>query len=135
MLRADPTTSAPVYASTESVKDSARQTVSLKELGGVKLWDLDAPHLYTVHVRLLQGGKVIDEDTRRIGFREAVFTDHGFSLNGKVVKLRGLDRHQTFPYVGQASRRECSVRTQRFCATTALQHSCGRRTTHNPGTS
>jgi len=44
------------------VKDSARQTVSLKELGGVKLWDLDAPHLYTVHVRLLQGGKVIDED-------------------------------------------------------------------------
>jgi beta-galactosidase len=45
---------------------------------------------------------VIDEDTRRIGFREAVFTDHGFSLNGKIVKLRGLDRHQTFPFVGQA---------------------------------
>jgi len=99
---ADPTTSAPVYASTETVKDPARQTVSLKELSGVKLWDLDAPNLYTMHVRLLQGGKVIDEDTRRIGFREAMFTDHGFSLNGKVVKLRGLDRHQTFPYVGQA---------------------------------
>jgi len=99
---ADPATSAPVYASTESVKDPARQTVSLKELGGVKLWDLDAPHLYTVHVRLLQGNHVIDENTRRIGFREAVFTDHGFSLNGKVIKLRGLDRHQTFPYVGQA---------------------------------
>jgi hypothetical protein len=36
--------------------------------------------LYTVHVRLLQDGKSIDEDTRRIGFREAKFTDHGFSL-------------------------------------------------------
>ena len=45
---------------------------------------------------------MIDEDMRRIGFREAAFTDHGFSINGKIVKLRGLDRHQTFPFVGQA---------------------------------
>ncbi len=99
---ADPETNAPAYASTETVTDPARHTISLSGLGEIKLWDLDAPHLYTVHVRLLQGGKLIDEDTRRIGFREATFTDHGFSLNGKVVKLRGLDRHQTFPFVGQA---------------------------------
>jgi beta-galactosidase len=44
----------------------------------------------------------MDSDTRRIGFREATFTPGGFSLNGKIVKLRGLDRHQTFPFVGQA---------------------------------
>jgi len=99
---ADPTTSAPVNSSTQTIHDPARNTVTLKEIDGVKLWDLDTPHLYTVHVRLLQGGRVIDQDTRRIGFREATFTDHGFSLNGKIVKLRGLDRHQTFPFVGQA---------------------------------
>jgi beta-galactosidase len=98
----DPETSAPAYASTETVKDPARQIVSLKNLSDIKLWDLDKPHLYTVRVRLLQAGKVIDEDTRRIGFRVATFTDQGFSLNGKIVKLRGLDRHQTFPFVGQA---------------------------------
>src|SRR3984957_18652918 len=33
--------------------------------------------------------------------RGAIHTQ-GFSLNGTVVKLRGLDRHQTFPWVGQA---------------------------------
>ena len=99
---ADPTTSAPVHASTQTINDPARQTVSLKAIAGIKLWDLDNPHLYTVHVQLLQAGKVIDEDIRRIGFREATFTDHGFSLNGKIIKLRGLDRHQTFPFVGQA---------------------------------
>ena len=99
---ADPTTSAAVHASTETINDPARQTVSLKAINGLKLWDLDNPNLYTVHVRLLQAGKVIDEDNRRIGFREATFTDHGFSLNGKIIKLRGLDRHQTFPFVGQA---------------------------------
>ena len=99
---ADPTTSAAVHASTQTTNDPARQTVSLKAINGIKLWDLENPHLYTVHVRLSQAGKVIDEDTRRIGFREATFTDHGFSLNGKIIKLRGLDRHQTFPFVGQA---------------------------------
>jgi beta-galactosidase len=98
----NPTTVAPVYASTETVQDPARHTISLTGLTGIKLWDIQNPNLYTVHVRLLNGGTLADSDSRRIGFREAVFTPHGFSLNGKVVKLRGLDRHQTFPFVGQA---------------------------------
>jgi beta-galactosidase len=101
-VNGDPSITAQVHASTEAIDDPARQTVSLKDIEGIELWDLENPRLYTVHVRLLQNGNVIDEDTRRIGFREATFTDQGFSLNGKIVKLRGLDRHQTFPFVGQA---------------------------------
>ena len=77
-------------------------TVTLDKLGKIDLWDYHNPHLYTVQVELLEDGHVIDRDTRRIGFREAVFTPKGFSLNGTVVKLHGLDRHQTFPWVGQA---------------------------------
>jgi beta-galactosidase len=77
-------------------------TVTLTNFGKVDLWDITHPHLYTVHVKLLRNGQLVDEDSRTIGFREAQFTDHGFELNGKVVKLRGLDRHQTFPFVGQA---------------------------------
>jgi beta-galactosidase len=53
-------------------------------------------------VRLRRGADVIDEDSRPTGFRDAKFTPNGFELNGKVIKLRGLDRHQTFPFVGQA---------------------------------
>ena len=98
----DPYTDAPAYTTVESLKDSARFTVSLAHLGDIQLWHLEQPHLYTVHVRLIRAGKIVDQDTRRVGFREATFTDHGFSLNGKVIKLRGLDRHQTFPFVGQA---------------------------------
>jgi beta-galactosidase len=98
----DPYTAAPPYSTIETTTDPARHTVSLTHLGNIRLWDIDNPHLYTVYVRLLHAGQAIDEDTRRIGFREAVFTDHGFSLNGKIVKLRGLDRHQTFPFAGQA---------------------------------
>jgi beta-galactosidase len=77
-------------------------TVSLANLGTIELWDLAHPKLYTVEAILWNGNQRVDSVSRRIGFREAQFTDHGFELNGKVIKLRGLDRHQTFPFVGQA---------------------------------
>lgn len=77
-------------------------TLTLKNLKGIELWTLDHPNLYTVRVQLLENGQPVDEMTRRIGFREAMFTDGGFSLNGKIVKLHGLDHHQMFPWVGQA---------------------------------
>lgn len=85
-------------ASTEPIP----HTLHLENLAGVKLWDLEQRNLYKVRVRLLRGTTPVDQDSRRFGFREATFKDHGFELNGKVIKLRGLDRHQTFPYVGQA---------------------------------
>jgi beta-galactosidase len=88
----------PSAASAEPVA----HTMHLESLAGVKLWDLEQRSLYTIRVRLMRGGQTIDEDSRRLGFREAQFTDRGFELNGKVIKLRGLDRHQTFPFVGQA---------------------------------
>jgi len=80
----------------------ASQVVHLENLSNIKLWDLEHRNLYRARVRLFRGKEIIDEDSRRFGFREAQFTDHGFELNGKVIKLRGLDRHQTFPFVGQA---------------------------------
>jgi len=88
----------PAQATAEPVV----HTIHVDNLGSIKLWDLTRPHLYTVQVRLLRGTQPLDEVSRTIGFREAQFTDHGFELNGKVIKLRGLDHHQTFPFVGQA---------------------------------
>jgi beta-galactosidase len=83
-------------------KGTVTQTLHMDNLGPIDLWDLKSPKLYRVEVRLLLGSHVLDNDSRRIGFREAKFTPQGFSLNGAVVKLRGLDRHQTFPWMGQA---------------------------------
>ena len=81
---------------------SGSQMITLKKLDSIQLWDLKHPRLYSVHVHLMDGDVLSDKDSRRVGFREAHFTPAGFSLNGKIVKLRGLDRHQTFPFVGQA---------------------------------
>ena len=68
----------------------------------IKLWDLENPLLYEVKTELLQNGNVLDENITLFGFRTAVFLQDGFYLNGKKVKLRGLNRHQSYPYVGYA---------------------------------
>ena len=86
----------------QAATEAVAYTIHVDKLGPIKLWDLSHPNLYNVQVRLLRGAQAVDEVSRTIGFRDAQFTDHGFELNGKVIKLRGLDRHQTFPFVGQA---------------------------------
>ena len=68
----------------------------------VHLWDIKSPVLYDLHAELIKNDKVIDTVCRRIGFRRAGFKADGFYLNGRKVKLRGLNRHQSFPYVGYA---------------------------------
>jgi beta-galactosidase len=77
-------------------------TLSFAELPKIQLWDVSQPYLYSLRVQLLAGERVLDQSAHHFGFRQAQFTDHGFELNGKILKLRGLDRHQTFPFVGQA---------------------------------
>lgn len=74
--------------------------LTLTKLGGVKLWDVDAPHLYHVRTTLLVDGQPVHHHGTRIGFREARFDVDGFFLNGKRVRLFGLDRHEIYPYVG-----------------------------------
>lgn len=69
---------------------------------GVELWDINNPVLYEIKTQLLLGEEVEDEKVITFGFRRAVFLRSGFYLNGKRVRLRGLNRHQSYPYVGYA---------------------------------
>ena len=80
----------------------AHYDLTLTTIRDIELWNIDRPKLYQVIVGLSERERVIDQYETRIGFREAKFTPEGFYLNGKHLKLRGLNRHQTFPYVGQA---------------------------------
>ncbi|PQA79373.1 glycoside hydrolase family 2 protein [Rhodoferax sp. TS-BS-61-7] len=71
---------------------------TFESLAGLKLWELDAPQLYLVRATLDNR----DQLSTRFGFRTACFTTEGFFLNGKHLKIRGLNRHQSYPYVGYA---------------------------------
>ena len=82
--------------------DQPFHDIPLTNLGNIDLWDTQRPKLYNVRVTLSDGNRIVDHYETRVGFREAKFTPAGFYLNGKHLKLRGLNRHQTFPFVGQA---------------------------------
>lgn len=75
--------------------------IGFEGLAGIALWDIDDPVLYRL-VLTLEGPHGTDEAAFRFGFRSAEFTPEGFFLNGRPLKLRGLNRHQSFPYAGYA---------------------------------
>ena len=70
--------------------------------GIVSLWEVENPALYEVKTQLVTGNNIIDEVVTAVGFRQAVFQKDGFYLNGQKLKIRGLNRHQSYPYVGYA---------------------------------
>jgi beta-galactosidase len=76
----------------------------------VMLWSLSEPTLYQFAFELHSDREKpgyrdhpIDHLEVIFGFREAVFREDGFYLNGEKIKLIGLNRHQTFPYIGGAA--------------------------------
>jgi beta-galactosidase len=86
-------------ATAEVAGDST--TVSIEGLSGLALWELDNPVLYTLTAEL-ETASGTDALSSKFGFRTAEFTPDGFLLNGKPLKLRGLNRHQAWPYSGYA---------------------------------
>lgn len=66
------------------------------------LWDTEEANLYILKTQLYQDNTLLNETETTFGIREAVFKKDGFYLNGRKVRIRGLNRHQSYPYVGYA---------------------------------
>lgn len=66
------------------------------------LWSPNSPYLYRVRTELLTDGKTIDSENTRIGIRHIEITKDGFRINGEKMFLRGANRHQEYPYIGNA---------------------------------
>ncbi|TYA71729.1 glycoside hydrolase family 2 TIM barrel-domain containing protein [Seonamhaeicola marinus] len=66
------------------------------------LWSPRDPNLYTLKTQLVLNGEVIDEDTTRFGIREFTFQDNELYINGEKTFLRGVNRHQEYPFIGYA---------------------------------
>ena len=95
------------------------------EIKDANLWGIDNPYLYTVKATI---GSDVKED--RVGIREVKFKKNGFFLNGEKIKIRGLNRHQSFPYVGYAMPKSAQVFDAEF-----LKYHLGvnlARTSHYP---
>ena len=66
------------------------------------LWTAETPTLYTLVVTLKDAeGTVIESVPQRIGFRSVEITDGVFLVNGKPVKMKGANRHDNHPDLGE----------------------------------
>ena len=67
------------------------------------VWDLEHPYLYTLRSSLLEGKKVVDVVDNTLGIRTIEYPiDKGFLLNGKQVKMKGVNLHHDGGAVGAA---------------------------------
>lgn len=84
----------------------AKQTLALEqrlEVDRPRLWDTENPYLYKVQTLVSVDGRVVDSYETFTGFREVAFdADKGFLLNGKPLKLKGVNMHQDHAGVGAA---------------------------------
>ena len=87
---------------------SSLRPYSLK-MKDVYLWSPDEPYLYDITLTLVKDGKEYDAYTVKTGLRSAVFNADGFYINGQKFKIRGMDRHQCFPYTGYAMPKSMQV--------------------------
>ncbi len=67
------------------------------------LWDIDDPQLYELELALIKNEVEADRISDTFGFRTFSFTKEGFFLNGNKRTLIGLNRHQSYPYMGYAA--------------------------------
>jgi len=64
------------------------------------LWTSETPNVYDALVELVQDGKVIETRRADVGFRKVEIRDKQFWVNGKPLKMKGVNRHEFDPVGG-----------------------------------
>lgn len=83
------------------------KTSLLATYASPKLWSAETPNLYTLVIALKDGsGNVVEYVPSVVGFRNIVIQDKKFLVNGQLVKLKGVNRHETNPSLGHTVSRE-----------------------------
>ncbi|PKQ61338.1 beta-galactosidase [Labilibaculum filiforme] len=71
-------------------------------LPNAKLWSPKHPNMYQIKTCLVANDEVLDQEVNKIGIREFTFKDKELYINGEKTFLRGVNRHQEYPFIGYA---------------------------------
>ncbi|MDH6485299.1 glycoside hydrolase family 2 TIM barrel-domain containing protein [Streptomyces sp. SAI-127] len=95
-----------------------------------RLWDISAPHRYTLETELRRDGKLVDTYRTPFGLRTFRFDpDEGFHLNGTHHKIRGVDLHHDLGALGAAVSIDAIRRQMTIMKSMGVN---AFRTSHNP---
>ena len=64
------------------------------------LWTNETPNVYDALVELVQNGKTIEARRVDVGFRKVEIHDRQFFINGRPIKIKGVNRHEWDPATG-----------------------------------
>lgn len=100
------------------------------ELPAPRLWSEETPHLYTLRSEVILGSRAADVVSTTFGVRSIAYDkDQGFLLNGRRVKMRGVNLHHDAGGLGAAVPER--VWQRRLEALKAMGANA-IRTSHNP---
>jgi hypothetical protein len=69
----------------------------------INAWNPETPYLYDARFSIIQNGKILFEQTQRIGFRTVALRENdGFYINDVKVIFKGVNRHSSYPTTGRA---------------------------------
>jgi hypothetical protein len=79
------------------------------KVAGIKPWTAETPYVYSLELSLMRGSTVLHRTTERFGFRTfEVRPGLGLFLNGRKIRLKGVNRHCFWPDSGRCLSREVS---------------------------
>ena len=90
--------------SSKQILEANSDTAVLKNLQVVnpKLWHPDHPVLYSLEISVNENKKTIDAVKTKIGIRKFEIVNSRVLINGEPLLLVGTNRHQEYPYIGNA---------------------------------
>lgn len=95
-----------------------------------RLWSAENPELYDLHTELLDGDRVIDHRTTRVGLRSIELdARRGLRVNGRSVLLRGACVHHDNGILGAATFTDAERRRVRMLKEIGFN---AVRSSHNP---
>ena len=72
-----------------------------------QLWSVEHPYLYTLCLQLQKtDGAIVEQVTQKVGFRTINIKNGQLLVNGKAIKIRGVNRHEHDPYTARVMTEE-----------------------------
>lgn len=104
-----------VYEETLPITPADGRATVTGEVESPQLWSPETPYLYTLTTTVLDGGKQVDETSKRVGIRTVdVSAKHGFRLNGVSRKIKGVCLHHDLGPIGAAENKAALIRQIRI---------------------
>src|SRR5690606_35548638 len=100
-----------IIASAKGTAQKNDTLVNLKtKVSNPNQWTAETPHLYQVKTSITNGNKILYETTHKFGFRTIeIRRGDGIYLNGKQIKMKGINRHVWWHETGRSVNRKIDL--------------------------